>query len=222
MPLHPAILLAVPVADTDGYGGLVIIAVWIFFGLLSAFSKKKKRRRSPSQIPTPPGGFDPEDAPPGAPTASPEPTFVIHDEEPAPEPTPPPATRRPPPFPTQRRVRIPRHPAPAPAPAPSAPPPAFTPAPPPAPSPLDAAPPDADAPVVTTRQGERHILDTSAAAAGLVLPSLHAMNVPFAPWPVLPTGNTRPAPAAVRPAFRTRDDLRRAILAREILRPRNP
>ncbi len=48
------------------------------------------------------------------------------------------------------------------------------------------------------------------------------MNVPFAPWPVLPTGNTRPAPAAVRPAFSTRDDLRRAILAREILRPRNP
>lgn len=216
MPLHPAILPAVPVADTDGYGGLVIIAVWIFFGLLSAFSKKKKRRRSPAQIPTPPGGFDPEDAPPGAPTASPEPTFVIHDEEPAPAP----ATRRPPPFPSQRRVRIPRHPAPAPA--PSAPPPAFTPAPPPAPSPLDAAPPDADAPVVTARQGERHILDTSAAAAGLVLPSLHAMNVPFAPWPVLPTGNTRPAPAAVRPAFRTRDDLRRAILAREILRPRNP
>lgn len=216
MPLHPAILPAVPVADTDGYGGLVIVAVWIFFGLLSAFSKKKKRRRSPSQIPTPPGGFDSEDAPPGAPTASPEPAFVIHDEEPTP------ATRRPPPFPTQRRVRIPRHSTPASAPALSAPPPAFTPAPPPTPSPLDAAPPDADAPVVTARQGERHILDTSAAAAGLVLPSLHAMNVPFAPWPALPTGNTRPAPAAIRPAFRTRDDLRRAILAREILRPRNP
>ena len=113
MPLHPAILPAVPVADTDGYGGLVIIAVWIFFGLLSALSKKKKRRHSPSQIPTPPGGFDPEGAPPGAPTAAPEPTFVIHDEEPAPSPTPAPATRRPPPFPTQRRVRIPRHPAPA-------------------------------------------------------------------------------------------------------------
>ena len=220
--MNPTSDLLFPTVLADsGYGGLVLFAIWLLFGLLSALSKKKKRR-SPSQIPTPPGGFDPEDAPPGAPTATPEPTFVIHDEEPAPapSPTPAPATRRPPPFPTQRRVRIPRHPAPAPS--PSAPPPAFTPAPPSAPSPLDAAPPDADAPVVTARQGERHILDTSAAAAGLVLPSLHAMNVPFAPWPALPTGNTRPAPAAVRPAFRTRDDLRRAILAREILRPRNP
>lgn len=221
MPLHPAILPAVPVADTDGYGGLVIIAVWIFFGLLSALSKKKKRRRSPSQIPTPPGGFDPEDAPPGAPTTSDEPFFVIHEEEtptPAPVPSPSPATRRPPPFPAQRRVRIPRNPSTAPVQAPS---PAFTPASAPA-VPLAAPSPDAeDAPSVHARRGERHILDTSASASGLVLPSLHSMNVPFIPLPLLPLGDTRRPPSASHPDLRSRPSLRRAILAREILRPRN-
>ena len=208
MPVLPAIL---PLADSDGYGGLIIFAVWILFGILGAVSKKKKRR-SPSQIPTPPGGFAPEDAPPGAPTTDDEPFFVIHDEEsPAPAPAPPP-------FPAQRRVRIPRNPSPAPV---QAPPPAFTPA--PSPAPLAATSPDAeDAPAVHARRGERHILDTSASASGLVLPSLHSMNVPFIPLPLLPLGDTRRPPSASRPDLRSRPSLRRAILAREILRPRNP
>ena len=208
---------SLPLADADGYGGLIIFAVWLLFGILGAVSKKKKRR-PPSQIPTPPGGFEPDDAPPGAPTTDEEPLFVIHDEEPAPPaPAPAPAVHRPPPFPAQRRVRIPRNPSPAPV---QPPPPAFTPV--PSPAPIAASSPEPeDAPTVAARRGERHILDTSASASGLVLPSLHSMNVPFIPLPLLPLGDTRRAPSANRPDLRSRPSLRRAILAREILRPRN-
>ena len=202
-------LLFPSVLADSGYGGLVIFAVWLLFGLLSALSKKKKRR-SPSQIPTPPGGFDPEDAPPGAPTTDDAPDFILYDDKPpAPEP------RKP--YIHPRRVRIPRrpveqHPIVPPTPAPVAPPPA-----------LEEAPIEQTSdPVVHTRQGERHILDTSASASGLVLPSLHSMNVPFIPLPILPLGDTRRAPSANRPDLRSRPALRRAILAREILRPRNP
>lgn len=210
--MNPTAQLLIPSVLADsGYGGLVIFAVWLLFGLLSALSKRNKKRRSPSQIPTPPGGFDPEDAPPGAPTTDNAPDFILYDDKP-----PAPETRNPSSHP--RRVRIPRRPVeqqplapPTPAPAPVAPPP-----------PVEEAPIEQTAdPVVHTRQGERHILDTSASASGLVLPSLHSMNVPFIPLPLLPLGDTRRPPSSSRPDLRTRPSLRRAILAREILRPRN-